>query len=179
MAPHASAPDATMTKSGDRELVIQQVFDAPRALVWEAMTRPEHVREWYGKRSMTTIVVDIDLRPGGAWRCVQTTPSGDEYAFSGVYREIDPPNRLVFTEGFEMMPDHGYVVTATFDEADGKTTLTSRLEYRSQQDRDGGAGSWSVWGGSAWAPESLARLVELVATLSPRSYSGNSSGWKA
>lgn len=165
MAPQGDAP-AHLTKPSDRELVIQRVFDAPRALVWDAMTKPEHVRQWYGTRSLSTTVVGIDLRPGGAWRCVQVGPDGQEHAFSGVYREIDPPNRLVYTEAFEMMPDYGYVVTATFDEHEGKTTLTSTLLYGSQQVRDGGAGSWSQWKGSAWAPESLDRLAELVVTLS-------------
>ena len=95
---------ATLTTPSDTEILVTRVFNAPAPLVFEAWTKPEHVKNWYGLRSMKTTVCDIDLRVGGAWRWVQETEDGTEVAFSGVYKEIDPPSRLVYTEGFEAMP---------------------------------------------------------------------------
>jgi uncharacterized protein YndB with AHSA1/START domain len=121
----------------DRELVITRVFNAPRRLVFEALTKPEHVKRWYGPRRMTIMVCEIDLRPSGRWRYVVRDPEGNEHAFSGEYREIVPPERIVSTEGYEAMPGHDYVVTVTLAEKDGKTTLRSHLLYQSVEDRDG------------------------------------------
>jgi uncharacterized protein YndB with AHSA1/START domain len=133
-----SKPVVTLTTPSDQELVITAVVDAPRRLVFEACTKPEHVRHWWGLRRMTMTVCEIDLRPGGAWRYVlRDNETGREDAFSGVYREIVPPERMVYTEGWEAMPGHDYLVTATLTEDAGKTTLTSRLQYKSREDRDG------------------------------------------
>ncbi len=82
---------ATFTMPSDRELVSVRVFDAPRQLVFEAWTKPEHVKRWYGPRAYTMTVCEIDLRPGGAYRYVLRGSDGNDYAFSGVYREIVPP----------------------------------------------------------------------------------------
>jgi len=126
-----------VTTPSDREIVMTRLFDAPRHLVFEAMTRPEHVRKWWGnldeRHSMT--VCDIDLRPGGAWRFVGRHPGG-EVEFYGVYREIDPPNRLVFTEIFAPYPDVESVITAVFTEEDGKTRITSTCVYPTLDVRD-------------------------------------------
>jgi uncharacterized protein YndB with AHSA1/START domain len=121
----------------DRELVITRVFNAPRRLVFEALTKPEHVKRWYGPRRLTMTLCEIDLRPGGRWRYVLRDPDGNEHAFSGMYREIVPPERIVSTEGYEAMPGHDYLVTVTLAEQDGATTLRSHLLYQSVEDRDG------------------------------------------
>jgi uncharacterized protein YndB with AHSA1/START domain len=142
--------------------VITRTFAAPRALVFEALTRPEHVRRWYGLRRLTLVVCEIDLRPGGAWRYVMSDPdSGAEFGFSGVYREITPPERVVSTECFELMPDHDYLVTVTLDEQEGLTTLRSHLLYKSVEDRDGHLHS----GMEAGVRETDERLAELLAEL--------------
>lgn len=153
--------EATIDLPSDRETVITRVFDAPRKLVWDAMTKPEHVKHWYGLRTNTLSVCEIDLRPGGAWRYVQTSPHGEETAFSGVYREVVAPERLVSTELFEAMPSTDYLVTVTFDEQDGRTTMTSRLLYQSKEHRDGHLQSGMEWGMN----ETYQRLDELLATL--------------
>ena len=77
-----------------------RTFDAPRRLVFEAMTRPEHVRRWYGCDGAELTVCEIDLRPGGLWRYVLRMPDGQEFPFAGMYREIAAPERLVYTERF-------------------------------------------------------------------------------
>ena len=121
-----------VTTPSDREIVMTRLFDAPRHLVFEAMTRPEHVRKWWGilddRYSMS--VCDIDLRPGGAWRFVGRHPKG-EVEFYGVYREIVPPSRLVFTEIFAPYPDVESVITSLFTDENGKTRLTSTCVYPS------------------------------------------------
>ena len=121
----------------DREIRLTRLFDAPRALVFEAMTKPEHVRRWWGilddQHSVTQC--EIDLRPGGAWRFVGRGPRG-EYAFYGVYREIDPPSRVVFTEIYAPFPDAESVVTSVFTEEHGKTRLTVTAQYPSKDVRD-------------------------------------------
>jgi uncharacterized protein YndB with AHSA1/START domain len=153
--------DTTVAKPSDLELVITRVFDAPRELVFEAMTKPEHVRQWWGPRGFTLPVCEIDLRVGGAWRYVSRDPNGQEFAFSGVYKEIVPPERVVTTEGWEAMPGHEYVATMTLEEIDGKTKMTNRLRYQSVEDRDGHLQS-GMEGGMR---ETLDRLAELLATM--------------
>jgi uncharacterized protein YndB with AHSA1/START domain len=110
-------------------IVMTRVFDAPRRLVFEAMTRPRHIRQWWGclGEGCSVSVCDIDLRPGGAWRFVNRHSKG-EFAISGVYREIVAPERLVFTEVVDAFPDTESVVTAVFSEEGGRTRLTVTLD---------------------------------------------------
>jgi uncharacterized protein YndB with AHSA1/START domain len=125
-----------VTTPSDREITLTRLFDAPRHLVFEAMTRPEHVRRWWGMLDSryTVIVCEIDLRVGGAWRFVGRGPRG-EYAFHGVYREIAPPARLVYTELFEPHPDES-LVTTTLVEEDQKTRMTVTASYPTKDVRD-------------------------------------------
>ena len=153
----------SMTLPSDREILIERVFNAPRRLVFEALTKPEHVANWYGPRAMTLTSCEIDLRVGGAWRYILRDPAGNDFAFSGKYKEIVPPERLVCTENFEgIPPGHDYLVTVTLDEQDGKTKLRSHLQYRSPEDRNGQIQS----GMEPGMRESYDRLAELLATLS-------------
>jgi uncharacterized protein YndB with AHSA1/START domain len=151
----------TLTMPSDREIVITRTFDAPRTLVFDAMTRPEHVKQWYGPSYLTLVLCEIDLRVGGAWRYVLRDAGGNEYGFSGTYREIVPPERVVTTEGFEGLPGHEYIATLTLAEHDGKTTMTNRLLYQSVEDRDGHLQS----GMEPGMRETLDRLAELLSTL--------------
>ena len=127
-----------VTTPSDREIRLTRLFDAPRPLVFEAMTRPEHIRRWWGRLGdgYSVPVCEVDLRAGGAWRFVNRTPDGDLVAFYGVYREVAPPDRLVFTEIFEQYPDSESVVTAVFTEEGGKTRLTATVLYPSVDVRD-------------------------------------------
>jgi uncharacterized protein YndB with AHSA1/START domain len=127
-APASTAPD-------NREATATRVFDAPRELVWEVMTRPEHLVNWYGPRSTTLVSCEIDLRPGGAFRFVMRVPDG--------------------------MPGHEALETATFEEEDGRTTVRLSILFPSVEDYTGWAGSGAFGG---WA-ESLDRLAKRVAGL--------------
>ena len=101
------------------------------------MTKPEHVRRWWGclGDGYSVPVCEIDLRPGGRWRFVNRHPKG-EAAFHGEYREITPPSRLVFTEIFEDFPDTVSVVTTEFADENGKTRMTAIVQYPSKDVRD-------------------------------------------
>ncbi|MET8503458.1 SRPBCC family protein [Streptomyces sp. NPDC004787] len=127
-----------LTTPADRELVITRTFDAPVTRVWEAWTRPEHVRQWYAADALTMSVCEIELRPGGTWRWGQRGPDGQEIVFSGTYEEIVPAERLVYTELFEQMPGADPVrVTLSFDATpDGGTALTSTSFWPTTDIRD-------------------------------------------
>jgi uncharacterized protein YndB with AHSA1/START domain len=136
MTPANRGNATTFTTPSDREIVITRVFDAPRRLVWEAWTRPEHVRHWLlGPEGWTMPVCEIDLRPGGTWHFVWRHANGSEMAMRGVYQEIVPPERLVSTDSWGGdWPET--LNTLTLTEADGKTTITQRILYPSKEARD-------------------------------------------
>ena len=136
---HAANSDTfKVTTPSDCEITITRLFDAPKHLVFEAMTTPAHVRKWWGNLDdrYSVTVCEIDLRVGGAWRFVGHGPQGPIPAFYGVYREINAPERLVYTEIFEPYPDGESVVTQTLTEEGGKTRLIVTARYPSRDVRD-------------------------------------------
>jgi uncharacterized protein YndB with AHSA1/START domain len=151
----------TLTTPTDREIGMTRVFNAPRELVYQAHTDPNHITQWWGPRRMTTTVDTLDVRPGGAWRFVQRDQDGNEYGFRGEFREVVPPERLVFTFEYEGMPGHILQQTITFEEHDGKTTVSSTALFDSVADRDGMLES----GMESGATESWDRLAELFERL--------------
>jgi len=158
----ANSDSFKVTTPSDQEIRLTRLFDAPRHLVFEAMTRPEHVKRWWGRlgEGYSVPVCEIDLRVGGKWRFVNRHPNG-EAAFHGEYREIAPPGRLVFTEIFEAFPDSVSVVTAEFTDEGGKTRLTATVRYPSLEVRDMVLSS----GMSGGAAISYDRLEDLVGEL--------------
>jgi uncharacterized protein YndB with AHSA1/START domain len=150
------------TTPSDREIVLTRLFDAPRRLVFEAMTKPEHVKRWWGilDEGYSVPVCEIDLRPGGKWRFVGKGPQG-EYGFHGVYREIVVPERVVFTEIYDPFPDAESVVTSVLTEEGGKTRLTATCVYPSLEVRDMVIQSGMTRGASI----SYDRLEELIQQL--------------
>jgi uncharacterized protein YndB with AHSA1/START domain len=133
----ANSETFEVTIPGECEIRMTRLFDAPRHLVFEAMSRPEHISRWWGclGEGYSVPVCEVDLRPGGAWRFVNRHPNG-EAGFHGVYREITPPERVVFTEIFDPFPDAESVVTAVLTEENGKTRLTVSCVYPSREVRD-------------------------------------------
>lgn len=150
-----------LSTPSDREIVITRLFNASPQLVFEAWTQPEHIRHWYGTKDLALVICQIDLRPEGTYRYVLRDASGQDYAFSGVYREVVPYSRLVYTDSFEGMPGHEALVTLTLKEDDGKTQLVSRSLYQTVQDRDAHIRSGMEQG----MKEILARLEEHLQTL--------------
>src|SRR5262249_33672413 len=116
------------TQTEDRELVITRVFDAPRRLVFKAWTEPGRLAQWWGPRGFTTPLCEMDVRPGGAFGFGMRSPQGTDHRLRGVFREIVEPERLVCTWAWEDegKPGHETLLTVTFAERDGKTTLTLR-----------------------------------------------------
>jgi uncharacterized protein YndB with AHSA1/START domain len=134
----ANSDTFKVSTPSDCEIHMTRLFDAPRQLVFDAMTQPQHVRRWWGclseGHSVTTC--EIDLRVGGAWKFVHRGPDGEYPAFYGVYKEIDAPGRLVYTEIFEPYPDGESLVTQTLTEENGKTRLDITARYESLAVRD-------------------------------------------
>jgi uncharacterized protein YndB with AHSA1/START domain len=151
----------TLTTPSDREIVMSRVFDAPRALLFKVFLDPESIPHWWGPRGTTTIVDQMDVRPGGAWRYVHRGPDGSESGFRGEYREIVPPERIVYSFEWEPMPGHVVVDTVTLTEHDGRTTMTVTSLFDTREDRDGMLAS-GMEGGAA---ESWDRLAEYLQTL--------------
>lgn len=134
---------AVITLPSDRDILITRAFDAPANLVFEAWTTPEHVRNWWGFQEHEMTVCEIDLRIGGTWRFVSRMDDGTEVGFHGVYQEVDPPHRLVYTETFEGFEGEGgpweegtSLNTLTLVERDGVTTLSVLATYESKAARD-------------------------------------------
>jgi len=161
-SPTANRDTFAVTTPWEHEIRMTRLFNAPRPLVFEAMTRPEHVVRWWGclGDGYSVPVCDIDLRVGGRWRFVNRHPHG-EAAFHGEYLEIDPPGRLVFTEIFEEYPDSPSVVTTELLDEGRGTRLIATVRYPSMAVRDIVLGTGMAKG----AGISYDRLEDLVAEL--------------
>ena len=143
----------------DREIVMTRVFDAPRRLVFDAFTKPELLKRWFGPRGWSLVVCEIDFKVGGAFRFVLRGPNGTDMGMRGVYREIAPPERSVHVESFDDYPGES-LVTTVLVEQEGKTTLTATVLYLSQEVRDAVIQSGMEHG----AAESYDKLAELLAS---------------
>jgi uncharacterized protein YndB with AHSA1/START domain len=153
-----------ITTPTDREIAMTRVFDAPRRLVFDAMTKPELVKQWLlGPPGWTMPVCEIDLKVGGAYRYVWRKDSdGKEMGMGGVYREVAAPERLVATERFDEAWYPGEAVgTLVLSEQGGKTTVTQTVLYQSQEARDAVLKSGMDKGVAA----SYDRLAELLAPV--------------
>ena len=127
-----------ITAHGDREIVMTRDLDAPRHLVWQALTRPELLKRWLGVQNGWTLAVcEIDLRVGGAYRYVWRGPDRMEMGMGGIYREIVEPERIVSTEKFDQSwYPGGAVGTMVLSEHAGKTTMTTTMLYDSREARE-------------------------------------------
>ncbi len=150
-----------IAEPGKQEIIITFVFDAPRDLVFETVTDPKLLPRWWGPKRFTTTVDRMEVRPGGVWRFVQRDADGNQFAFSGVYHAIVPPQRLVYTFEFEGMPGHVLLETVTFEEQDVRTKMMIRDVFQSVEDRDGMLKSGMEEG----AAETMDRFAELLKEL--------------
>ena len=125
----------TLSLPSDLEIKMVRVFDAPRALVFEAHAKCEHLKHWWGRGN--PLDCELDFRPGGTYRFVEHTPEGGQYAFRGEYLEIQAPARIVQTFEFEGAPGQVCVQTLDLTEEGGKTTATSVTRFPTREERDG------------------------------------------
>src|ERR1700736_528378 len=154
-----------VTTPTDREIVLARVFDAPRHLVFDAFSKPELLKRWFGPRGWSLVVCEVDLKVGGGFRFVLRGPNEKEMGMRGVYRELAPPERSVHMESFDDYPGES-MVTAVLVEQGGKTTLTATVLYPSQEVRDIVIKSGMEHG----AAESYDKLAELLAAAEARTH---------
>jgi uncharacterized protein YndB with AHSA1/START domain len=134
-----SSGTAMVTLPTDEQILITREFDAPKHLVYKALTTPELVKRWWHANRGEVTIAEIDLRVGGRWRYVSVTADGFEVGFHGEYREIVPNERIVSTEVYEGIPDaeeHAALNILTLTEEDGRTTLTVLVEHPTKEGRD-------------------------------------------
>lgn len=127
----------TVTAADDRDIVLTRAFAAGPDLVFAAWTTPELLTRWYGARGWNLVECTVDLRVGGAWRFVSAGPGGATMGQSGVYRRIEAPHKLIYTERFD---DQSYpgdsLVDHEFRGADGGTVLVTTVRYATPEGRD-------------------------------------------
>jgi uncharacterized protein YndB with AHSA1/START domain len=162
----AQVKKLTLSAPSDCEIVLTRTFDAPRALVWKAVTDPSHVPHWWGPRGHTLPVCEIDLRAGGSWRLVSRDRAGKEHPFKGLYLEVVPPLRIVHTEIYDVAPwqDSEAMVTVTLSERDGRATLTTHVLHPSKDARD----AYLYAGMEQGAGETYDRLEEHLQDMSEK-----------
>jgi uncharacterized protein YndB with AHSA1/START domain len=136
-------------------------FDAPRALVFKAMTDPTLIPKWWGPAGLATTVDKMDPKPGGTWRFVHGDDGASENAFHGVYHAVIAPERLIYTFEWEGLPGHAMLETITLEEHDGKTTMQDIAVFPTTEERDGMIASGMEGG----ANETMDRLAELVRSM--------------
>jgi uncharacterized protein YndB with AHSA1/START domain len=149
-----------VTMPTDRTIQMTRVFDAPRQLVWDAFSKPELLKRWFGPRGWSLVACEVDHRVGGGFRFVLRGPDGKDMGMRGVYRELAPPDRSVHVESFDDYPGES-TVTAVFTEKSGKTTMTATVEYPSREVRDIVISTGMEHG----AAESYDKLAELLPSL--------------
>jgi len=153
--------ETTLTLPSDREILMTRKFEAPREIVWEAITDPDLIPKWWGFARDATEVKKMDVRKGGQWQFITRTSGGEVVDFHGEYREVKRPEKLVYTFLFgDMEPGEGFV-EITLVEQDGVTELRDRGYFNSQEERD----AVIATGMESGARETYERLSELVATL--------------
>ena len=159
----ATGANSDSAGTADREIVLTRVFDAPRELVFRAYIGPEHVPHWWGPRGFTITVHEMDVRPGGVWRFLMHGPDGTDYPNRIVFREVVEPERLVFDHGDDVDGDpDAFHVTVTFEDlGGGRTRLTSRMVFRTAEQRAG----VESFGAVELGQQSLDQLAEYLATL--------------
>jgi uncharacterized protein YndB with AHSA1/START domain len=125
----------SLTLEGDREMVAEREFLAPRRRVFEAFHDPALLPRWWGPAALTTTVERYEVRPGGRWRIVQRGPDGADYAFRGEFREVEVPVRVVSTFEFEGAPGQVLEQIFTFEDRGDRTRVLVRLRFPSEAAR--------------------------------------------
>ena len=150
-----------VAEPGKTSFTTRRVVDAPRSLVFDAFTKCEHLKQWMGPQNLTMASCQTDLRVGGRYRFVFRTPDGSDVGFSGEYKEIVPPKRIVRTFVFEPIPDASALETLELEESGGTTIIRTTTVHKSVENRDGHVNS----GMEAGMTEGYARLDQLLAGL--------------
>lgn len=153
--------DTTAVYSDGGDLTFERTFDAPRAQVWKAFTDPDAIPRWWGKHGTTTIVAEMDVRPGGKWRYINRASDREEVAFYGEYLEVDPPKGFKWTFMFDVegVGPMGGPETHIFEDLGGRTKVISTGHMGSVEVLEGALSTGMVPG----AIETWDRLATLLA----------------
>jgi uncharacterized protein YndB with AHSA1/START domain len=158
---NATRNKVTVEALGECQLRGERVFNAPREKVYAAMTDPELIPKWWGRHQDTTTVEEMDVKVGGRYRFFCDGPDG-AHRFSGTYRELEPPSRVVQTFEWDGMPGHISVDAADLEDlGDGRTRVIATSTFHFPEERDGMLGSGMETGMN----ETYDRLEELLKTL--------------
>jgi uncharacterized protein YndB with AHSA1/START domain len=124
--------------AADREIVLSRVFDAPRELVWEVWTEPNHAAKWWGPDGFTTTIHEMDVRPGGVWHHTMHGPDGKDYPNKSIFKEVIKLERIIFSHGGGEKggPGANFEATWTFDAQGDKTKVTIRMVFPTAAERD-------------------------------------------
>lgn len=145
----------------EREIVITRLLDAPRELVWKALTEPEHLIQWWGPRGFTNTFHEINIRPGGVWRFDMHGADDRDYDNRVTFKEVTPPERLVYDHGTDAQPAQ-FEATITLTERGGKTEIVLRSLFPSAADREYVVREFgAIEGGKS----TLERLAEHLSTM--------------
>lgn len=153
---------------GKQESLIEREFDAPRELVFDVMTDPKYLPQWWGPRGHRTEVDKADVRSGGEWRFIHTDEAGNKIGFHGVYHEVLKPERVIDTFEWEGLPEKGHVILETMrltSLPNDRTKMTIQQVFQSVADRDGMVQSGQEGG----MRETYERLDELLEDLRSKS----------
>ncbi|MBA3817963.1 MAG: SRPBCC domain-containing protein [Deltaproteobacteria bacterium] len=159
---------ASANQTYDRNLSVSRVYDAPRRLVFEAWTKPEHLKQWFAPRPYTLPHCEVDLRVGGTWRYAMRSPSGDEHWVTATYREIVELERLVMMTEFGDMPGVAFEQRITFADEGAATKVTFEMTFpepASLTPEQFALFAPRLAGAKPGSTQTLAQLAELVAKL--------------
>jgi uncharacterized protein YndB with AHSA1/START domain len=165
--PNGNASDPLMIWDLEREIVLSKVVPAPRDLVFEAWTDPEHLPRWFGPAGFTCETQEIDIRVGGRWRFLFIGPDGTRYTNRMVFLKIEAPTRLEMEHGADKDDDPGrFRVIVTFDEqSNGKTVVTLRQLHPTKAQRDAGISFGAVEFGHQTLDKLAAHVAAHLAAL--------------
>ena len=156
---HAPAAKATVTQMSDRLVHIERVFNASRDRVWEALTKPELVAQWWGRGNKLD-VQRLEVERGGHWRFVEHSEHG-QHGFEGRFAEVTPPSKLVYSFEWDGMPAHVVLETITLDDiGDGRTRMTTDSLFLAAED----CAAYTNAGAETGMNQSYAALDRLLAT---------------
>ena len=119
----------TTSRVPDRELVITRLLNAPRELVWEVWTNPDHIKNWWGPVGFTNTIFKMEVRPGGEWEFIMHGPDGTDYKNKSIFSEVIKPEKLVF----DHVSGPKFQATVTFTEQGNKTLLTWRMLFETSE----------------------------------------------
>jgi len=159
--------------AGERAIIISRVFDSPQELVWEAMTNPLHVVNWWGPRGFTSIIEEMDVRPGGKWNHVMIGPDGTEYPNRNIFTEVVKPERISFSHGGERKGDRSvdFEATWTFEAVEeGKTKVTIRMVFPNAEERERVVKEYGAIEGGKQTLERLSEHLEAGPVIVERTF---------